>query len=87
MNKSFWNKLALIFVSIFMVSLLSSCAVPGTATTTEAPVTDAPETDEPTKSPPITDNAYQLNEGSPLFTLPYYNYDSYFAYWDMENGA
>lgn len=92
MKKSFVNRLALVLVLIFLAAALGAC-VPGQQTTTtteapesEAPSSDAPETDEPTTEAPEK-VIYKLNEGSPLETLPYYSYDEYKDYWDMEKGA
>lgn len=69
------------------------------APATDAPTTEAPETDEPTTEEPTTQAPteeptteaekvlYKVKEGSPLETLPYYDYDAYKDYWDMEKGA
>ncbi|MBQ4564192.1 MAG: hypothetical protein IJA58_06905 [Lachnospiraceae bacterium] len=100
MKKSLLCKLALGLVLVLMLSALSACTVPGNTTTTEAPATDAPtteapETDEPTTEEPTTEEPtteaekvlYKVDEGSPLETLPYYDYDEYKDYWNMEKGA
>ena len=99
MRKRLWNKLTFILVLALLGSVISAC-VPGNTTTigepdTEEATTEVPETvvdttEEPTTEEPTTEAEkviYRVNEGSPLETLPYYSYDDYKGYWNLEKGA
>lgn len=92
MKKPYLRNLALILVLVLAVSSLSACSVPGNTTTTEAPTqapTEAP-TEAPTQAPteaPTDAPRPEIPEGSTLYTLPEYTYDSYKALWNVENGA
>ncbi|MBQ4562852.1 MAG: MBL fold metallo-hydrolase [Lachnospiraceae bacterium] len=99
MRKGLWNKLKFILMLALLVSVLCAC-VPGNTTatedsdantsTTQAPETTESGTEEPTTEEPTTEaekELYRVNEGSPLEGIPYYDYDTYKGYWNMEKGA
>jgi len=99
MKKEVFIKLEFALSMILLVSMVSAC-VPGSTTTTEAVgteslTTETPETNAPTTEEQTAEEStaepekviYKVDEGSPLENLPYYDYDAYKDYWDMEKGA